>query len=163
GALSEVPPDDDRVRAGLLLVLGKSLLDAGELDAAGDAFQTARASSGRSAASIVRVIAQCHLSDIARRRTQPELAIGEAREALRSAEEAGLSDPPETAVGHLVLGLSLADEGDAGRAREHIARGTELAFQIPYEPRRRLAGVAQSRLEHAAKSHSAISTREPLT
>ena len=160
-ALTEVPTDDDRVRAGLLLVLGKSLLDAGDVDAAGDAFQTARASSGRSAASIVRVISQCHLSEIARRRAQPELAIDEARDALRFAQEAGLSDHPETAVGHLVLGISLLDEGETAEARKHIARGTELAFQIPYEPRRRFAAFAQSRLEATAIAHPPM--REALT
>jgi LuxR family maltose regulon positive regulatory protein len=139
-ALEIVPDHDSNIASALWLITGKVALLGGELDQATRAFAAARRLEPD--VPIVEVIARSHRAEILRRLGQPAEAARQARAALAAAEGSGLQDHPEAAVAHLVLSqLTTAEEATA-----HLARGTDLAGRIPYQPRVRLAASAHRRL-----------------
>ena len=148
--LDLAPPDDPRARTGLLLVQGRSLLSAGDLDGAATSFAEAAALASPYDITIVTLIARSHLAEIHRRAGRREEAMDAAREALHLAEAEGLAGHPEAAVANLTLADLLVDEGRLEEAASHVARGTELAGRVPYEPRDRQARAVRQRLENAA-------------
>jgi LuxR family maltose regulon positive regulatory protein len=141
-ALERVPPGREEIVTALWLILGKALIDDGQLESAVAAFDTARRL--RPAIPIVQLIARSHTAEILRRQGRSMEAEGEARTALEVAEGSALEEHPECAVPHLVLSLVYAALCRDDEAASHLERGTKLVARVPYEPRRRLLAAAQS-------------------
>ena len=148
--LALVDEEEPRARTGLLLVLGKARLDAGDLDGARLAFVEARrlAPSGR--IPIVQLIARAHLAELDLLAGDAVAAEAGCRDALDFARASGLASHPEVAVAHLTLGRIQADAGRPEAARAELEQGEELAARIPYEPRARRAAELRRRLEAAS-------------
>jgi LuxR family transcriptional regulator, maltose regulon positive regulatory protein len=165
-ALATIPEHEPRGRTGLLLVLGKSRLAAGDLGGARRAFLDAERLAHPYRLTIVEVIASCHLAELARIDGRTHEAERVSREALGLAERAGLADHAECAIAHLTLGQLLLDAGDVAAAATEIERGSELARRIPYEPRARAADAAITRLAETRTTpgrRDTAATAEPLT
>ena len=120
-----MPEHEPRARTGLLLVLGKSRLDADDLDGARRAFRDAERLAEPYGLTIVQVIARCHLAEIDRRRGDGDEASSGARAALDYAAANGLAEHGECAVGHLVLANVHIDAGQLDEAAIEVERGAE--------------------------------------
>jgi LuxR family maltose regulon positive regulatory protein len=159
-ALTLVGPDWP-VGSALWLIVGKCRLGGGDLASAATAFETARRLQPM--VPIVELIALSHRAEIHRRQGDLGAAERDARSALSAAHEAALEEHPECAVAHLVLARVLDDSGREEEAQVHLARGTELAGRLRYEPRRRLAAEARRQAGVAAPSRSRSGARVELS
>jgi LuxR family maltose regulon positive regulatory protein len=163
-ALGLVPADEPRARTGLLLVIGRCRMAAGQLDQARQAFRAALDLVARyRAVAIVHVIAGGHLAEIDRLEGRAEEAEANSRAVLDLAEQAGLADNPECTVALLTLGDALLDRGRVQEAGPFIARGTELAGRQPYVARERQARAVNERLVAVTHRPQAAGLVEPIT
>jgi LuxR family maltose regulon positive regulatory protein len=162
--LSLVPDDEPRARTGLLLVIGRCRMAAGELDQARQAFRAALDLVARyRAVAIVHVIAGGHLAEIDRLEGRTDDAEASSRAVLELAEQAGLADNPECTVALLTLGTALLDRGCVQEAGPFIARGTELAGRQPYVAREHQAHAANERLATVPHRPRPAGLVEPIT
>jgi LuxR family transcriptional regulator, maltose regulon positive regulatory protein len=162
-ALTLVPEHEPRARTGLLLVLGKSRLDGGDLDGAQRALRDAERLADPYGLTIVELIARSHLAEIDRRRNRSEEAAAAARAALEFARSTGLAEHAECAIAHLVLANVYIDAGRLDEAAIEVDRGGALAAAIPYEPRERAAAAAAARLADARTRTATSQFGEQLT
>ena len=163
-ALGLVPVDEPRARTGLLLVIGRCRMAAGQLDQARQAFRAALDLVARyRAVAIVHVIAGGHLAEIDRLEGRVADAEANSRAVLELAEQAGLADNPECTVALLTLGNALLDRGRVQEAGPFIARGTELAGRQPYVARERQARAANERLATVTHRPQPAGLVEPIT
>ena len=163
-ALGLVPVDEPRARTGLLLVIGRCRMAAGQLDQARHAFRAALDLVARyRAVAIVHVIAGGHLAEIDRLEGRVADAEANSRAVLDLAEQAGLADNPECTVALLTLGNVLLDRGRVQEAGPFIARGTELAGRQPYVARERQARAVNERLATVTHRPQPAGLVEPIT
>ena len=163
-ALSLVPGDEPRAGTGLLLVIGRCRMAAGQLDQARQAFRAALDLVARyRAVAIVHVIAGGHLAEIDRLEGRTDDAEAKSRAVLELAEQAGLADNPECTVALLTLGTALLDRGCVQEAGPFIARGTELAGRQPYVAREHQAHAANERLATVPHRPRPAGLVEPIT
>jgi ATP/maltotriose-dependent transcriptional regulator MalT len=134
-ALELVHRREPRGRCGLLLVLGKSRLAAGDLDDAARRFTEAEWLAAPFDLPIILLIARSHLAEVARRQGRTDDAHRLARAALELADGSGLAQHPETAVTHLVLANLHLDAGRVAEAQAAADVAEELARPVPYAPR----------------------------
>ena len=146
-ALAVLPDEDTRIGSALQLIVGKIRLASGQLEPAGNAFDTA--CRLEPAVPIVELIARSHRAEILRRQGLLFEAAEAARAALAGAQRTGLEEHPEAAVAHLVLSQAVA-RVDRNEAEVHLDRGLSLATRIPYEPRERMAASARRALARPA-------------
>jgi LuxR family maltose regulon positive regulatory protein len=144
--LGLVARDEPRARTGLLLVLGRCRLAAGDLDGAQQAFCDAEELAAPYGVTIVLLIGRAHRAEIDRRAGRSAEAEVACRETIAFAEASGLGDHPESTVAHLTLGNLLLDSGRVDEAEAAIRRGTELAARVPYVAREAEAAAANRRL-----------------
>ena len=163
-ALDLIPADEPRARTGLLLVIGRCRMAAGQLDQARQAFRAALDLVARyRAVAIVHVIAGGHLAEIDRLEGRAADAEANSRAVLELAEQAGLADNPECTVALLTLGNALLDRGRVQEAEPFIARGTELAARQPYVAREHQARAANERLATVTHRPQPGGLVEPIT
>ena len=163
-ALGLVPVDEPRARTGLLLVIGRCRMAAGQLDHARLAFRAALDLVARyRAVAIVHVIAGGHLAEIDRLEGRVADAEANSRAVLDLAAQAGLADNPECTVALLTLGNVLVDRGRVQEAGPFIARGTELARRQPYVAREHQARAVNERLATVTHRPQPAGLVEPIT
>jgi LuxR family maltose regulon positive regulatory protein len=142
-----VDTSEPRARTGLLLVQGRALLAIGDLDDAARSFGDAADLARPYGLTIVLVIAESHLAEIARRRGDPVDARTRARHALATAEAGGLAGNPESAVATLTLAELSIDEGATEDARSLLEDAQRLIALVPYVPREQQANAVRRRLD----------------
>ena len=170
GALDEarsglplVDTTEPRARTGLLLVQGRALLALDSLDDAARSFSDAADLARPHGLTIVLVIAESHLAEIARRRGDTADARTRARRALTTAEAGGLAGNPESAVATLTLAELLIDEGAIEDARSLVEDAERLVALVPYVPRQEQANDVRRRLDSDPPLRRSAGMIEPLT
>jgi LuxR family maltose regulon positive regulatory protein len=163
-ALELVHRREPRGRCGLLLILGKSRLAAGDLEDAARWFTEAAWLAEPFGLPIIVVIARCHLAEVARRHGHPGEAERLARDALEVADHAGLASHPETAVAHLVLANLHLDAGRVDDAAAAADVAEQLTRPVPYVPREQAVRDIGRRLSDArGSSHAGGHRADRLT
>ncbi len=160
GALRLVPSEEPEARCGLLLVLGKSRLEADDLDGARDAFIAAEDMARLVGLTIVELAARSHLAEITRRQGRRDTAEMMCRSVLAFASRVGLSEHPECAAAHLLLATVLLDTARIDEALPHIEQAKALAERIPCILSPRPADTVRQQIDAIAHRGSATTPAE---